>query len=255
MIEIPELILPNVRKLFIPDPGYTIFDCDLAGADAQVVAWEAEDDDLKAAFRAGVDVHAKNATDMWGNKFTRFAIDDPKRSKLRKQVKQGVHATNYGVSARTLAMILGWTVKETEDFMARWFSLHPGVLKWHKRTQADLDRNKTVTNAFGFRRIYTDRADLLLPQALAWKPQSTVAIVCAKAMNALDLLTWVQMLIQVHDSNVFQIPTEYVNPHRLRTIKKAMTIPIPYEDPLTIPFSLSYSTKSWGDCQKQEWPT
>ena len=49
--------LPNVRKLFITDPGYVMYEADLKGADAQVVAWEAEDDDLKAAFRAGVDIH------------------------------------------------------------------------------------------------------------------------------------------------------------------------------------------------------
>lgn len=252
---IPDLELPNIRKVFIPDPGKTIFDCDLAGADAQVVAWEAEDEDLKAAFRRGEDIHAKNATDMWGSKFSSLSIDDPKRSKIRKQNKQGVHATNYGVSSRTLAMILGWTVKETEDFMARWFSMHPGILKWHERTQASLERSKSVSNAFGFRKVYTDRIDLLLPQALAWVPQSTVGLVCAMAMNNLEDIPWVEMLIQVHDSNVFQIPTDYVNPHRLKVIKEQMTITIPYPDPLIIPFSLSYSTKSWGDCKKHPWPT
>lgn len=69
-----KLVLPNVRKLIIPDPGYAIYEADLAGADAQVVAWEAEDDDLKSAFRAGLDVHSKNAEDMWGTEFTRLPI-------------------------------------------------------------------------------------------------------------------------------------------------------------------------------------
>ena len=39
--------LPNIRKIFIPDPVYILIDSDLAGADAQVVAWEADDEDLK----------------------------------------------------------------------------------------------------------------------------------------------------------------------------------------------------------------
>lgn len=64
------LVLPNVRKLFIPDPGYTIYEADLRGADAMVVAWEADDEDLKDAFRRGLDVHAKNAEDMLGSLFT-----------------------------------------------------------------------------------------------------------------------------------------------------------------------------------------
>ena len=41
--------LPNVRKMFVPDLGYVVFDCDLAGADAQVVAWEAGDDNCHPA--------------------------------------------------------------------------------------------------------------------------------------------------------------------------------------------------------------
>ena len=57
--------LPNVRELFLPDPDHVMFECDLKGADAQVVAWEADDEDLKAAFRAGIDVHSKNAKDIF----------------------------------------------------------------------------------------------------------------------------------------------------------------------------------------------
>ena len=49
--------LPNVRRTIIPDPGYTIVDADLAGADAQVVAWEAGDEKLKSAFSAGAAIH------------------------------------------------------------------------------------------------------------------------------------------------------------------------------------------------------
>lgn len=71
----PEFKLPNIRKIFIPDPGYVVFDCDLAGADAQVVAWEADDEDLKRAFRAKLDVHAHNATAMWGDEFKRLPPD------------------------------------------------------------------------------------------------------------------------------------------------------------------------------------
>lgn len=261
--------MPNVKKLFVPDLGKMIFDCDLQGADAQVVAWEAGDEDLKETFRRKEDIHAKNATDMWGEKFTRLEPETPPWKKLRKENKQGVHATNYGVSAKTLAGILGWTVHDTETFMKRWFSIHPKIQTWQKRTLHSLETSKSVTNAFGFRRTYYDRIDQLLPQALAWIPQSTVGLVVTKAMNAIEhefldyptnkvknptYLSWVEFLIQVHDSMVFQTPMEYVNRHRLLQIKKGLHVVIPYPDPLVIPFSLSYSPKSWGDCEKHEWP-
>ena len=83
------ITLPNIRKLFIPDPGYTIFDADLSGADAQVVAWEVNDNDLKQAFRLGLDIHSHNAEALWGSRFTSLSADSPGRKKLRQQCKQG----------------------------------------------------------------------------------------------------------------------------------------------------------------------
>jgi DNA polymerase-1 len=266
-MNLQELVLPNVKKLFIPDLGKMIFDCDLKGADAQVVAWEAGDTDLKDAFRRGEDIHVKNATDMSGPAFTSLKPDSPAWKKIRQDNKRGVHATNYGTSAKTIAATLGWTIHEAETFIRRWFAIHPKIRKWQERVQQELEKTKSVTNAFGFRRTYYDRIDQLLPQALAWGPQSTVGLVAMMAANNLDqeffepghiknplYLKWVEMLIQVHDSIVFQTPMELVNNHRLREIKKALTIIIPYDDPLIIPFSLSYSPKSWGDCEKHEWP-
>ena len=133
--------MPNIRQMFVPDDGYTIFDCDLSGADAQVVAYEAEDMDLIEAFRKGLNVHSKNAEDLWGTSFTSLAGDakhGPK-GKRRKECKQGVHATNYGGSARALAKVLGWTVREAESFQRRWFSLHPGIkANFHGRIERDL---------------------------------------------------------------------------------------------------------------------
>lgn len=242
--------LPNVRKIFIPDPGYIIFDADLAGADAQVVAWEAEDEDLKAAFRAGIDVHDKNAEDMWGSTYSRLPgnkKEGPKSVK-RKQNKQAVHATNYGSAAKTLASILGWTIHEADQFQKRWFSLHPGIKSnFHGRVESALRTNRTIRNRFGYHRIFFDRIDACFTEALAWIPQSTVAITSFE--GALQLETkcpYVEMLLQVHDSLVFQVPKEKVNHFDLI---EGLTVPIPYDDPLTIPWGLSSSEKSWGDCK------
>jgi DNA polymerase-1 len=242
------ITLPNVRKLFIPDPGYTMFDADLKGADAQVVAWEAEDEDLKAAFRAGVDVHSKNAEDMLGATFTQ--LSGHARDAKRQETKKGVHATNYGGAARTLAITLGWTVHDADRFQRRWFALHPGIKNnFHNRIQADLHRNRTITNAFGFRRVYFDRPDACFTEALAWKPQSVVAL--NSFIGALQLeekFPSVQILLQDHDSLVFQFPTSQIPPAAM--ILSALTAVTPYPDPLRIPWELKSSTKSWGDCRK-----
>lgn len=254
-----EVILPNIRKLFVPDPGYVMFDCDLAGADAQVVAWEADDESLKEAFRKGLDVHSKNATDMWGDAFTNL---DPKglpRYKKRQSCKHSVHGTNYGGTPPALAHhpSIGFTIREAEEFQKRWFTLHPKIGpisragSWHYRVQKQLDTNRTVTNAFGYRRVYFDRPDQCWTEALAWVPQSTVALVTF--FGALQLekqCPWVEILLQNHDSLVFQVPKLHAT--RYDEIRKGLSITIPYPDPLTIQWGISVSEQSWGDCQKVE---
>lgn len=248
----PEIILPNIRKLFIPDEGYTIYDADLSGADAQVVAWEAEDDDLKEAFRKGLDVHSKNAEDMWGTAFTQLAGTTkeagPKHRK-RQETKVGVHATNYGGSAAALAKALGWTVHESDKFQKRWFQIHPKIREnFHRKTQSRLDANRTVTNAFGYSRIFFDRPADCFTNALAWIPQSTVALVTFDgALQLEERMEGIEMLLQVHDSIVFQRKTALGMDVPL--LKKNLEVVVPYEDELIIPWGVKASTVSWGDCK------
>lgn len=252
--------MPNVRKMFIPDPGYTMFDVDLAGADAQVVAYEAEDEDLIKAFAAGLDVHSKNAEDMWGQSFTQ--LQGAARYKKRQELKVGVHATNYGGGPPALAKVLGWTIHEAQQFQRRWFSIHPGIKSnFHGRIDSSLRATRMVTNRFGYRRVYFERIDSCFTEALAWVPQSTVAEASFRGGLQLELATgtqfdgrgnvsktgWVEMLLQVHDSLVFQVRHEHEN--RLDELREGLRYPIPYPRPLAIQWGLSRSRISWGDCE------
>ncbi len=60
-----------------------------------------------------------------------------------------------------------------------------------------------------------------------------------------------QLLLQVHDSLVLQVPTN-LTPTIYADVKKNMEILIPYPDPLTIPVSIAASTQSWGHCEEVE---
>lgn len=232
-----------LRKMFIPDPGYVIIDADLKGADARVVAWEADDASLKELFHKGLKLHLENAKAIYG------ACDGPD-DKRYQTAKNGVHAVNYGVRERTLAATLGTTIAEASGFIEKWLTAHPGIRRWHDRVEGDLRSKKRVKNAYGFARPYFDRIETVLPQALAWIGQSTVAITINKAMLQIEeRLPFVQFLLQVHDSLVMQVPrSEY--PSIVPAIREAMEVVIPYSDPLIIPASIKASDRSWGDCEE-----
>lgn len=254
---------PPIRRLFTPDPGYTIIDADLSGADAQVVAWEADDSELKDAFRNGLKVHAINAAAMFGPAYTDAAGENSNKmtpkGRIYDDCKRFVHATNYIGSARTIALVLGWNLAVTQERQKRWFSIRPGIKVWHRRIDEALRTTRTVTNQFGYRIVYFDRIDAVLPQAVAWGPQSTVAVACfrgglqvakrfANLDNPFDISVPVQFLLQVHDSLVFQLKTSHL--HLLPEIKQTLLVPIPYPDPLTINWKIAASNKSWGDCKE-----
>lgn len=248
--------LPNVRKMFIPDKGKVILDADLAGADAQVVAWEADDESLKAAFRAGISVHLKNGEDMFGDRFTRALghHKDPGTPKgvMYDALKRSVHLTNYlGTPfAMNLNPNIRWPIHECKSFQERWFRLHPGVREWHKRVEHSIYSSRSVRNRFGYRIVYFDRIDSVLSQAVAWGPQSTVAEVCFRGALQLQRLPWVEILLQVHDSVVFQIPFHRAgDATSLDLIRSHLTVPVPYPDPLVISWGIASSEKSWGDCK------
>jgi len=244
-----QIVLPNVRKVFAPDPGYTLYEGDLKGADAQVVAWEAEDEDLKDAFRSGIDVHVKNAEDMWGAAFSKLPKDSHARDTKRQECKHTVHGCNYGCSPRTTAIQRGWTVHEAERFHNNWFSLHPGIRNWHRRVEAALQKNNTVQNAFGFKRIFFDRPDNNFTEALAWIPQSTVAINSYAGFFQLEeTYPEVEPLLQNHDSMVWQWPKNKILSSS--NIREALLVKTPYPDPLYIPWDLKASDVSWGDLKK-----
>jgi len=237
--------LPNIRKLFLPDPDHYIIDCDLAQADAQVVAWEAHDEELKSIFRdPNADLHDENCKTIFG----RLTPQE------RQLAKTGVHATNYGASARTLASSLGILVRDAERFQNAWFRAHPGIRDWHRRVEADLAATRSVRNRFGYWRYYFDRIEGVLPQALAWIPQSTVALVIDHGLVNIDEnIPEAQNLLQVHDSIVLQFHKKHY-PSILPRIRDQLLITVPYEDPLIIQVGCAISDKSWGDVKEIDWP-
>lgn len=225
--------IPNLRTLFIPDIGYSLGDFDLSAADAQVVAADAGDIELLELFQSGADLHTGNAQ-RW--------------STTRPIAKGCLHAANYVATPRALSMNFGITLQHAEFIINDWYSQRPLIREWHEKILAQLMSRRYVENAFGFRRFYFGRIDTLLKEAVAWIPQSTVAIVTNLGIrNVYRNLPEVQLLLQVHDSAVFQWP-DWLPDAKARIIEQ-MRVPVPYARPLTIPVGAKTSMTAWGLCK------
>lgn len=239
----------NVKELFIPADGFICGDADLAQADARVVAWDADDETLKEIFNdPTLDLHTENAKTIFGSCPTK---DHPNR----KKAKAGVHAVNYHVFPTTLSKALGVTVLEAEYFIRRWFEAHPKIKKWHERVYHQMMVDKVIRNAFGFEKKFFDVRDkpTALSEALAWIPQSTVAIIINKVWMNMEKLDQSQVYVtmQTHDSLNFELDKRLL-PELAPQIEKCFDVNVPYDDPLHIPGTLGLGI-DYGNLQDTTW--
>jgi len=236
--------LPNVRALFVPDPGMTFFDLDLSSADLQIVAWESGEEELKAMLKAGRDPYTEVAREFY--KDPSIVKKDPRRQLF----KSFCHGTHYNGTAKGLAERLGLAVHEAERTQKWYFGKFPGIKKWQDRVKWSVRSKRMIENVFGYRCYFFDRiTEETMNEAMAWIPQSTVAILINKAYVQIhNQFPEAEILLQVHDSLAGQFPKTLGDWAKSRIIKLA-EFPLPYpNDPLIIPVGVKTSDVSWGDC-------
>lgn len=240
------LDLPNVRELYIPDPGMTMFDIDLDSADVRIVAWESDCAWLKNQFRTGQKPYISLMRQYYQNPDMTKSSHPDEYGKF----KAIAHGTHYLGTPDGMAPRIGLNVLEVERLQKWYFSLCPEIKDWHERVKSQVSSKRYVQNAFGYRTYFFDRIEgTIFNQAVAWIPQSSVACLINRAWLSIEAkLPQVEMLLQVHDSLVGQFPS-HMGDYMLREIVKAAEVPLPYADQLLIPVGVASSNKSWGDCR------
>ena len=240
------LDLPNVRELYIPDPGKTYFDIDLDSADLRIVTWESNCAWMKEQFAAKRKPYIEVMKEYYHNP----AMDKNSHPREYAMFKSLCHGTNYLGTADGIAPRIGLLVHETERIQKWYFGLCPEIKKWQEDIKKQVSGRRYVQNVFGYRTYFFDRIEgTIFNQAVAWIPQSTVACLINRAYVAIDeTLPDVEVLLQVHDSLVGQFDT-WRGESALREIVACSEIPLPYPEPLVIPVGIATSSKSWGDCR------
>lgn len=240
------LELPNIRKLFIPDQGMTMFDIDLDSADLRIVTWESDCQWMKENFRNGRKPYVEVMKEYYHDQ----SMSKNSHPREYAMFKSLCHGTNYLGTADGIAPRIGLLVHETERIQKWYFGLCPEIAKWQEDIKKQVSGRRYVSNAFGYRNYFFDRIEgTIYNQAVAWIPQSTVACLINRAWAAIESgMPEAEILIQVHDSLVGQVPT-HRKQELLPRIAELATVPIPYDDPLLIPVGFVSSERSWGDCE------
>ena len=209
---------PEMKKFMLFDEGYMGYEIDLSQAENRVVAYIANDFNMIDAFEQNQDIHCKTAGYIFGKPMDQ--ISDEKGScsigsglfSERFWGKKANHANNYDIGPRQFGLIYEIPDKDSKFIINRYHMAYPGVHTWQAQTREQLNKNRTLTNLLGRRRMFYDRwGDSLFKEAYSFVPQSTVAdMINQRGLIYIyyDPKTFehLELLLQVHDSIVFQIP-------------------------------------------------
>lgn len=269
----------RVRSLFVPDPGKLFCYADLERAESLVVAHLTQDHEMLRVHGRGVDAHKELAAILFNKAVEEVTKDE------RYLGKQTRHAGNYMQGPRTFMTNVNKvanktgveiTFTEARKYIDIYRAIHPFLKRWWKDVEGQLWKDRTLYNLLGRRRIFYGHIGGIVPEAVAFVPQSTVGdtlnvgllnlegIAC-DYMKELDLaeqyMEWSEelreygyrTLMQVHDAVGFEV-NEKDAEKALPLVERLMSIPLTAPKTLetfTIPVEILVGP-NWGEQERWE---
>jgi DNA polymerase-1 len=206
----------KIRRAFIADRGYKLVSADYSQIELRLLAEIAGIEQLRKAFRDGLDIHAMTASEMFGVPVKNMP------GEVRRRAKAINFGIIYGISAFGLANQLGIEREEAGAYIKKYFERFPGIRDFIEETKAFAKKHGYVETLFGRKchypdlnasnasiRAFNERA------AVNARLQGTAADIIRRAMIRMDAALAkkklnAQMLLQVHDELVFEVPDKEV---------------------------------------------
>jgi DNA polymerase I len=217
----------KIRRAFIAASGFKLVSADYSQIELRLLAEIAGIEPLQNAFREGLDIHAMTASEMFG-----VPVKDMP-GEIRRRAKAINFGIVYGISAFGLANQLGIAREEAGAYIRKYFERFPGIRDFIDESKKAAKKDGYVLTIFGRKchypeinvsnasvRSFNERA------AVNARLQGSAADIIRRAMVRMeDALAAkklsAQMLLQVHDELVFEVPDAEVE-KTLPVIKKVM---------------------------------
>ncbi|MBD3426146.1 MAG: DNA polymerase I [Candidatus Omnitrophica bacterium] len=236
-IPIKTVMGKEIRRAFKPSRGKLLLAADYSQVELRILAHLSGDKNLIKAFSREEDVH----------RYTASLIFDCSASDVTGKMRAVAKTVNfgivYGMSPFGLAKDLGIRLDEAERFIDSYFSRYSGVKKFIDSTISDAGEKGYVTTLLNRRRYIpeinsdNDRVRGFAERTAVNTPvQGSAADLIKLAMiethKAFDG-SGVNMLIQVHDELVFEVPDKDIE-EVARQVKTFMEGVIDLKVPLVV---------------------
>ena len=202
----------EIRKMFVPQPGWVLVDADYSQIELRVLAHMANDRAMQAAFLSGEDVHRVTASQVFNVPLEQVT------PQLRRNAKAVNFGIVYGISEFSLAEDIGVSRWEARDYIDSYLARYHGVRDFMRSTVENAKANGYVSTLYGRRRWLPELHDgkYMVRQAaerMAMNApiQGTAADIIKLAMLRVDRALkeetlQARLVLQVHDELIIECP-------------------------------------------------
>lgn len=258
----------RLREPFIADPGMKLGNIDIQQGDSRnvgAICWNLfayKDEKFAGSYLDACessDLHTTVCRMTWQDlawpedqsTWKKFAdsLMFHGQDSYRQSAKKLGHGTNYYGKPRNMALETKIPVKLVEGFQERYFGAFPCIQAWHKHCANELLTHKVLTTLMGRRRQFFGRPndDATLRKFISYEPQSLTADEINTVLLRLHKSGRVQLLMQVHDSILFQFPEKQEDDIISWILKECLvTISLVKGRMFTVPMDAKTGW-NWGD--------
>lgn len=230
----------KVREAFIVPKGMKMLSADYNQIELRILAHMTQDKGLIEAFSKDQDIHTWTASEIFSTPLEKINSD---QRRMAKAVNFGIA---YGQGIYGLSEVLQISRKEAKEIIENYFKKFPKVKTHMDKTVEQAKNQGYVETLFGRRRY--------LPELFSKNPMERqfgerAAINAPIQGTASDLVKMVmlelyehypeEMLLQIHDELIFELPEKNVKDHGQK-IKEIM------ENNVSLKVKLKVNI-SWGD--------
>jgi DNA polymerase I len=202
----------EIRKAFVPQPGWKLMSADYSQIELRILAHYADDPRFIEAFQKDEDIHTRTAGEV-------FQVPaELVTPELRRQAKAINFGIVYGMSAFGLSRELGISTKMAQTYIDHYFERYSGIKNYMAETIEQARRTQRTSTLLGRLRLlpdigssnaavrqFAERTAINTPmQGTAADLIKVAMIRMAEALHQRHLKS--RMLLSVHDEIVFEVP-------------------------------------------------
>ncbi len=234
---------PELRRAFVPEPGWKFFSLDYSQLELRLLAHITKDENLLDAFHKGNDIHVLTASRVLGVPEERVT---PELRRVGKTLNFGMI---YGMGARAFAKTSGVSTEDASRFIKKYFEEFPDIKAWQESSKETVKKKGYAEDSLGRKRWFSgkigagnpgvfaeiERAAINMPiQALE---AEIVKMAMRQTYDFFKNKGWLgiraRLLLSIHDELLFEIRDDILKEVRNPLIK-IMECVFPLDIPLIV---------------------